>query len=434
MDVRRAGAARGIDAIGGRSGRGYPRRHRHFQSGRELRGGPVGNSAPAPCHAVRRGELFGVVKATYVAGGGRFRRCHPSSRASRDDRVHSSVPDHDLSPDMTVSLPHSPDLPDLRRRTIRRRGRRGQRRVLRAEGRADQGRAAPEWREGVYTERGKWMDGWETRRRRDPGYDWAIVRLGLPGIVHGVVIDTSFFTGNYPERASIEACAVDGRSVRRRADRRRAPTGGRCCLQSIYAATRANPFAVDAGERRVTHLRLNIFPDGGVARLRVHGDVVPDDRVFARARGRSRGDGERRLRRLVQRHALRPSAEPHHARTLDAHGRRLGDEAPARPGSRLDDRSPRAARRRSSASSSTPITSRATRRAAACSSTATRRRRAIRRRHRRTWTSSSHEPPLQPHARHVFDDLASAVRRRTFDSTSIPTAVVAHLLVGRTAT
>src|SRR5207253_3471486 len=63
---------------------------------------------------------------------------------------------------------------------------------------------APEWREGVYTERGKWMDGWETRRRREPGYDWAIVRLGMPGIVRGVVIDTSFFTGNYPESARSE--------------------------------------------------------------------------------------------------------------------------------------------------------------------------------------------------------------------------------------
>jgi len=66
--------------------------------------------------------------------------------------------------------------------------------------------AAPEWREGEYTERGKWMDGWETRRRRSPGHDWAIVRLGIPGMVRGVVIDTSFFTGNYPEFASLDAC------------------------------------------------------------------------------------------------------------------------------------------------------------------------------------------------------------------------------------
>src|SRR5512132_3159349 len=70
--------------------------------------------------------------------------------------------------------------------------------------------SAPEWREGEYTERGKWMDGWETRRRRTPGHDWAIIKLGAPGIVRGVVIDTSFFTGNFPERASIDACTVEG--------------------------------------------------------------------------------------------------------------------------------------------------------------------------------------------------------------------------------
>src|SRR5436190_5809646 len=73
---------------------------------------------------------------------------------------------------------------------------------------------APVFREGLYTERGKWMDGWETRRRRTPGHDWAVIRLGAPGIVRGVVIDTSFFTGNYPEKASVEACAVgDNASV-----------------------------------------------------------------------------------------------------------------------------------------------------------------------------------------------------------------------------
>lgn len=67
-----------------------------------------------------------------------------------------------------------------------------------------------EWREGVYTERGKWMDGWETRRRRTPGYDWCIVRLGIPGIIRGVVVDTSFYRGNYPESCSIEGTVVEG--------------------------------------------------------------------------------------------------------------------------------------------------------------------------------------------------------------------------------
>ena len=58
---------------------------------------------------------------------------------------------------------------------------------------------APEWREGVYTDRGKWLDGWETRRRRDAGSDWCVIRIGLPGIIRGVVVDTSYFRGNYPE-------------------------------------------------------------------------------------------------------------------------------------------------------------------------------------------------------------------------------------------
>jgi allantoicase len=137
----------------------------------------------------------------------------------------------------------------------------------------------PEWREDEYTDRGKWMDGWETRRRRTPGNDWAIVRLGLPGIVHGVVIDTSFFTGNYPEQASIDAAAVDGSpSVDQMIsdDIQWQPL----LKQSALKGDSTNAFAVKSNGRRVTHLRLNIFPDGGVARLRVHGEVVPDEEVF----------------------------------------------------------------------------------------------------------------------------------------------------------
>jgi len=140
--------------------------------------------------------------------------------------------------------------------------------------------SAPEWREGVYDEHGKWMDGWETRRRREPGYDWAIIRLGLPGRVHGVVIDTSFFTGNYPERASLDACALEGvPSVD-------ALAGSAVEWWSLLSPVNLrgnaeNPFAIESTGRRATHLRLNIFPDGGVARLRVHGVADPDERVFA---------------------------------------------------------------------------------------------------------------------------------------------------------
>jgi allantoicase len=128
-----------------------------------------------------------------------------------------------------------------------------------------------EWREDAYTERGKWMDGWETRRRRTPGYDWAIIHLGVPGIVRGVVIDTSFFRGNYPERASIEGCEVEGTPS---ADELASDlTKWRTLLaESPLQGDSHNKFDVD-DEDRVTHLRLNIYPDGGVARLRVHGDV-----------------------------------------------------------------------------------------------------------------------------------------------------------------
>ncbi len=143
--------------------------------------------------------------------------------------------------------------------------------------------SAPEWREGAYTERGKWMDGWETRRRRSPGHDWAIIRLGLPGIVRGVVIDTSFFTGNFPERASLDACSVEGIASAEWL------AGGEVQWQSLLpesalSGNTQNVFAIANSGQRVTHLRLNIFPDGGVARLRVHGDVVPDDRIFSRGR------------------------------------------------------------------------------------------------------------------------------------------------------
>ena len=126
-----------------------------------------------------------------------------------------------------------------------------------------------EWREGVYTERGKWMDGWETRRRRTPGYDWCILRLGIPGVIRGIVVDTSFFRGNYPESCSIEAANVEGmptpESIASGAQWTeivpRSPLEGDS--KNAFAVHNAAPF---------THLRLNIYPDGGVARLRVYGE------------------------------------------------------------------------------------------------------------------------------------------------------------------
>jgi allantoicase len=133
---------------------------------------------------------------------------------------------------------------------------------------------APIWIADKYTDVGKWMDGWETRRRRTPGYDWCIVKLGLPGIVHGVIVDTAHFKGNYPEQCELESCAVDADpGAKQLTD---AATSWSTLLpKSQLAGDTQNRFAVCC-TNRVTHLRLKIYPDGGVARLRVHGEVLPD--------------------------------------------------------------------------------------------------------------------------------------------------------------
>ena len=127
---------------------------------------------------------------------------------------------------------------------------------------------------GKYTSKGKWMDGWESRRRRVPGHDWCIVELGTRGVVHGVNVDTSHFTGNYPSHCSIEAVDM--------------PSGVKPALHAIEGAPWTtlleksalrgngdNLFPI-SDRRPWTHLRLSIYPDGGVARLRVYGEVSVD--------------------------------------------------------------------------------------------------------------------------------------------------------------
>lgn len=134
--------------------------------------------------------------------------------------------------------------------------------------------AAPVFLEGKYTDLGKWMDGWESRRRRTPGFDWCVVRLGLSGIIRGVVVDTSHFRGNYPEQCSIEACTMDGIPPTEQliSD---AINWTEILPLSKLDGDSHNPFPIANGERW-THLRFRIYPDGGVARLRVYGEVVPD--------------------------------------------------------------------------------------------------------------------------------------------------------------
>ncbi len=128
---------------------------------------------------------------------------------------------------------------------------------------------APVFLPDEYDDHGKWMDGWETRRRREPGHDWCIVRLGLPGIVHGLEIDTSHFTGNYPQAASIDACFTDDEVPGTDA-------AWRVLLPRVELAGDSHHHLPVDDREPVSHLRLNIYPDGGVARLRIYGEVRPD--------------------------------------------------------------------------------------------------------------------------------------------------------------
>lgn len=125
--------------------------------------------------------------------------------------------------------------------------------------------ADPVWREGEYTDRGKWMDGWETRRRREPGHDWCVLSLGIPGRVRQVTVDTSFFTGNYPEAFSLEGAGVGDAEIADWVELiPRTPLEG----DSVATFPTESPY-------RLELVRLNIFPDGGVARLRLEGEPIP---------------------------------------------------------------------------------------------------------------------------------------------------------------
>ncbi|MEV4920967.1 allantoicase [Streptomyces tirandamycinicus] len=140
--------------------------------------------------------------------------------------------------------------------------------------------------------KGKIMDGWETRRRRGASaeqpwptaddHDWALVRLGAPGVIRGIVVDTAHFRGNMPQAVSVEGTAWEGAHG--------APSPEELLSGNVkwttlvprtpVAGHAANGFEVTA-EQRFTHLRVNQHPDGGIARLRVYGEVVPDPKWLA---------------------------------------------------------------------------------------------------------------------------------------------------------
>jgi len=124
---------------------------------------------------------------------------------------------------------------------------------------------------GKFTENGKWMDGWESRRKRVPGHDWCIIKLGVPGFVKGLDIDTNHFIGNYPPYASVEGCLLDevADTEKYLSDKM---VWTEILPKSSLSGGSQNFFPVE-NEKHFSHIRLNIFPDGGVARFRVYGKV-----------------------------------------------------------------------------------------------------------------------------------------------------------------
>lgn len=150
------------------------------------------------------------------------------------------------------------------------------------------------------------MDGWETRRRRLPGHDWCLIKLGIPGVIHGIEIDTAFFTGNHAPRFSLQATTLTNKEdaclIKRSEDMIGTAASSKTFeavsklqsenwkelipmtpLQPGYEETRHNYFPLDSNEIW-THLRLNMYPDGGIARLRVFGEAyceeLPPDTVI----------------------------------------------------------------------------------------------------------------------------------------------------------
>ncbi|CAM9919538.1 unnamed protein product, partial [Phaeothamnion confervicola] len=179
--------------------------------------------------------------------------------------------------------------------------------------------AEPTFDPNAFTEQGKLLDGWESRRKRTPGHDWCIIQLGLPGRVRGIEVDTAFFTGNHAPRFSLQAASLDPSlpELQRLAhhwSRERVGTAAGDDELTLVAALRpdewrelvpvtplqpgyadssrqffpvtdetagnggngGNGAGSSSGGGRVTHVRLNMFPDGGIARLRVYGEVERD--------------------------------------------------------------------------------------------------------------------------------------------------------------
>ena len=131
---------------------------------------------------------------------------------------------------------------------------------------------APVFKEGLFDKNGKWMDGWESRRKRTPGHDYLIIKLGKPGSISKVDVDTSHFNGNQPSMISIEASNSKSNNIKNfkwktLVGKKKTKANS----QHIFKTSSKSVF---------THIKLNIFPDGGVARLRLYGSISKKNNNF----------------------------------------------------------------------------------------------------------------------------------------------------------
>ena len=125
----------------------------------------------------------------------------------------------------------------------------------------------PIFKEGVFDKHGKWMDGWETRRKRKKGYDYLILKFGKPGKIYKIDIDTSYFSGNQPTKVSLEACS----------SKKKLPNKNSKWIKILKKKpTKANShhFFNIKNKSIFTHIKLNIYPDGGIARIRIYGSML----------------------------------------------------------------------------------------------------------------------------------------------------------------
>ncbi len=122
----------------------------------------------------------------------------------------------------------------------------------------------PIYKDNIFDNHGKWMDGWETRRKRSKGHDFVIIKLGKPGKIKNIDIDTSYFNGNQPEYAQLEGCYSNNNLKKAKWIK---------ITRKNKIKPNFNNFFKSSTSKTLTHVRLNIFPDGGVARLRLFGNI-----------------------------------------------------------------------------------------------------------------------------------------------------------------